>query len=145
VVDVERNFTVNKPIGTVVEYLKDFAKAEAWDPGTVSCEPLAAGPVAVGTRWHNVSKIKGKETELTYELTRLEPGRLTFVGKNKTATSTDDLTFAAAEGGGTAITYHADIVFHGLAKLADPLMKHEFEKLGDSTVQSMTDTLNSLA
>jgi carbon monoxide dehydrogenase subunit G len=144
VVDVERTFTVAKPIGTVVDYLKDFAKAEAWDPGTVSCTPLGEGPVAVGSRWHNVSKFKGRETELTYRLTRLEPQRLTFVGENKTATSTDDLTFTTVDGG-TSITYHANIVFHGLAKLADPLLKHEFEKLGDSTVKSMTGTLNSLA
>jgi carbon monoxide dehydrogenase subunit G len=144
-VHVERSFVVEKPVAEVVDYLKDFANAEAWDPGTVHCtrEASSPGPVAVGTTWHNVSKIRGKETELQYKLTRLESQRLTFVGTNKTATSTDDMTFAPI-GNTTRVTYTSDIVFNGLAKLADPFMKRVIEKLGDETVVKMTRTLNGL-
>ena len=80
---------------------------------------------------------------MSYRLERLEPRRITFVGQNKTATSTDDMTFAEAAGG-TEIHYDANIVFHGLAKLADPLMRREFEVLGDETVSKMTAVLNVL-
>ncbi|MEC3981645.1 SRPBCC family protein [Amycolatopsis sp. H20-H5] len=142
-VDVERTFTVPKPVETVVEYLKDFARTESWDPGTVSCDRLDEGPVKVGSTWRNVSEFRGKKTELAYELTRLEPGRLTFVGKNKTATSTDDLRFTAV-GEGTSITYHAHIVFNGLAKLADPFLKREFEKLGDEVAVMMPDAFKAV-
>jgi carbon monoxide dehydrogenase subunit G len=143
-VHVQRTFTVTPSVEAVVDYLKDFAHAEAWDPGTVSCTREGGdGPVAVGTTWHNVSKVRGKETELTYRLERLEGARLTFVGENKTATSTDDITFRATDAG-TEITYDSDIVFHGLAKLADPLMHGEFEKLGDETVDQLTRVLNAL-
>ena len=92
---VQRTFTVNQPIETVVGYLTDFAHAESWDPGTVSCTQTSTGDVRVGTTWHNVSEILGRQTELSYELTYADPHRLTFVGKNKTATSTDDMTFEA--------------------------------------------------
>jgi carbon monoxide dehydrogenase subunit G len=149
VVHVQRTFMVSKPVEVVVDYLKDFANAEAWDPGTQRCTREATaddpgdGPVEVGATWHNVSKVRGKETELTYRLERLEPARLTFVGENKTATSTDDITFASAEGG-TEISYDSNIVFHGAAKLADPFMRREFERLGDETVAKMTRVLNDL-
>jgi carbon monoxide dehydrogenase subunit G len=143
VVNVERTFTVDRPVEVVVEYLKDFANAEQWDPGTVTCTRIGDGPVEVGARWHNVSEFKGKETELDYRLERLEPNRVTFVGENKTATSTDDLTLAPA-GSGTEITYHAHIVFHGLAKVADPFLKSEFEMLGDAVVLSMTEAVEGL-
>lgn len=142
-VDVERRFTVGRPVEVVVEYLKDFANAEQWDPGTVTCVRTDPGPVQVGSRWHNTSEFKGKETELDYRLERLEPNRLTFVGKNKTATSTDDLTLTPS-GFGTEITYHAHIVFHGLAKVADPFLKSEFEMLGDAVVLSMTEAIEGL-
>ena len=144
-VHVQRTFTVDRPVDLVVDYLKDFANAEAWDPGTERCERAGsvADPVVVGTKWHNVSKVRGKETELSYRLDRLERARLTFVGTNKTATSTDDITFHEA-GAGTRITYDSNIVFHGLAKLADPLMRREFERLGDETVEQMTGVLNGL-
>lgn len=144
-VHVQRTFTVSKPVDLVVDYLKDFAHAEAWDPGTVRCtrKGTAAGPVVVGTSWHNVSQVRGKETELSYRLDRLEARRLTFVGENKTATSTDDITFTSVAEG-TQIAYDSNIVFHGLAKLADPFMRKEFERLGDETVEKMTGVLNAL-
>ncbi len=136
-VEVTRNFTVDATPQVVVDYLRDFSRAVEWDPGTVTCEQTSPGPVAVGTRWHNVSKIGGMETELTYELTRLEPGRVVFVGKNDTATSTDDITVTTGENGTAKLTYHATIEFHGAAKLASPIAKLVFEKVGKDTEDSL--------
>ncbi|WP_191251092.1 SRPBCC family protein [Amycolatopsis oliviviridis] len=142
-VHVHRTITVRTPAQTVVDYLKDFAHAEAWDPGTVSCTRTGTGPIAVGSQWHNVSEFRGKKTELTYRLDRLEPGRIVFVGDNKTATSTDDLT-VSEEDGTTTVSYHATIEFHGLAKLADPFLKRQFEKMGDELVPTMKSVLEAL-
>jgi carbon monoxide dehydrogenase subunit G len=140
---VQRTFTVDQPIDIVVGYLKDFAHAESWDPGTLSCTQTSPGEVRVGTTWHNVSKVRGRTTELTYQLTYADPHRLTFVGTNKTATSTDDMTFEAI-GDTTSITYQATVTLNGLAKLAEPLMRREFEKLAGQTVDRMTKTLEGL-
>ena len=143
-VSVQRTFQVDQPLELVVSYLKDFARAEAWDPGTRSClRDDGEGPIAVGTTWHNVSEFRGRETELEYRLAVLEPQHLTFVGQNKTATSTDDLTFEPSATG-TTITYHAQIEFHGLAKLAGPFLQSEFERLGDETQKQMTAVINGL-
>ena len=143
-VDVSRSITVPTALPKVVSYLKDFANAESWDPGTVSCTQTTGGPVEVGTEWRNVSEFRGRETTLTYRLDAVADDRLVFVGKNKTATSTDTLSFTAPDGGGTTITYHAHVVFHGLAKLADPFMKKEFDRLGDELVGTMTTALEKL-
>jgi len=139
VVHVQRTFSVTPDPATVVDYLADFSRAEQWGPGTKTCTTTSTGPVGVGSTWHNVSEVKGKETELDYELTVLEPDHLTFVEQNKTATSVDDIT-VVADGTGSSITCDSNITFHGLAKLADPFMHNEFEKLGDETVESMTTT-----
>jgi len=142
-VEVTRTFDVERPHEDVRDYLRDFAHAQQWDPSTVSCTRIDSGPLAVGARWHHVSRVMGTETELTYKLTRSEAGRLTFVGTNDTATSTDDITIAAAQvPGSTTITYHASIDFHGIAKLAAPVAKVFFEKLGDDTQDSLTEILN---
>ncbi|MFI7118730.1 SRPBCC family protein [Amycolatopsis sp. NPDC049868] len=131
-VHVHRTITVRTPAQTVVGYLRDFAHAESWDPGTVSCTRTDTGPIAVGARWHNVSEFRGKKTELTYRLDRLEPDRIVFVGSNKTATSTDDLTISEQDGT-TTVSYHATIEFHGLAKLADPFLVSRERRFGSST------------
>ncbi len=143
-ITVERTFDVGRSPEVVVGYLKDFAHAEEWDPGTKTCVQQTDGPVAVGTRWHNVSELKGHRTELTYELVRLEPGHLTFVGRNGSATSTDDIHVAAADAGAT-ITYHAQIELHGIARLVQPLLEREFERLGDETRDRITAAIAVLA
>ncbi|MFA3842650.1 SRPBCC family protein [Streptomyces aureus] len=140
-IKVERVMYSGRPRDEIVAYMADFSHAEQWDPGTISCRPLSAGaPVGVGTEWLNVSAFRGRRTELRYELTRMSDDRLTFVGRNKTATSTDDLRFEP-HSGGTRITYRAHVEFHGIARLARPLLKGEFERLGDEVSEQLPAAL----
>jgi len=139
-VDVSRTFSVAVPYDVAVDYLADFGNAEEWDPGTVSCTRIGDGPVEPGARWRNVSKILGRETELDYELVeKLEDG-VTFEGRNGTATSTDRIHVLSTSEG-SQIVYRATIRFHGVARLADPLMRLVFERLAGETVEQMTRAL----
>ena len=106
-VDVSRTFTVRQPREVIVAYLRDFSHTEEWDPGTVECTQEDNAPIALGTRWHNKSKLFGISTELTYELTRDDPDHVVFSGSNKTATTSDDLSFADKGDGTTSVTYRA--------------------------------------
>ncbi|MGI8666289.1 MAG: SRPBCC family protein [Jatrophihabitans sp.] len=142
-VSVSRTFIVDKPVAVVLDYLKDFSNAVSWDPGTQSCVRLDDGPVRVGSSWHNVSKVFGRETELTYRLRALEADHITLVGTNDTATSTDDITVRPA-GAGSEITYHAEIELHGAAKLAAPIVKLEFERLGNETEKQLSRAISQL-
>lgn len=84
-------------------------------------------------------------TQLTYTLTELTDDRVVFVGENDTARTVDTITVTPANGGGSEITYHADLELRGAAKLATPLAKIGFEKLGNDTEKQMTHVLNSLS
>jgi len=141
-VEVERTFTVASTPEGVVEYLRDFSRAEQWDPGTVSCTRLDDGPVEVGSRWRNVSQFLGRKTELVYELTRDDAHGLQFVGRNDTATSTDDISISAGDAPGTArIAYRAHVEFNGLARFGAPVAKLALEKLGNDTEKSLVRVL----
>ncbi|WP_439658449.1 SRPBCC family protein [Lentzea sp. HUAS TT2] len=141
---VSRTFTVEAPPQTVVPYLADFGNAVQWDPGTESCTRNDSGPVQVGANWHNTSKIAGISTELTYTLEQLTDGLIVLVGRNDTATSTETIEITPS-GTGSSITYTNDLEFNGAAKLAAPLAKVVFEKLGNDTEKQMTEVLNGLA
>ncbi|STQ62230.1 Polyketide cyclase / dehydrase and lipid transport [Gordonia bronchialis] len=136
-VDVTRSFPVQRPIEEVVAYLRDFANAVEWDPGTQSCEPISTGAIGVGSRWHNETKLYGISTTLTYELTRDDPDHLVFTGTNKTATSTEDLSFVSLDSGHTEVTYHAHVDFNGAARLADPLAQLGFKRLAPEVAEQM--------
>jgi carbon monoxide dehydrogenase subunit G len=140
---VTRSFRVTPGPQTVVGYLSDFGNAEQWDPGTVTCTRNDAGPVAVGASWHNVSKVAGVTTELTYTLQRLTSDTIVFVGNNKGATSTDTIT-VVPDGAGSNVTYRADLEMHGAAALLAPAMKLIFEKVANDTEKRLTQVLNTL-
>ncbi|AQA05387.1 polyketide cyclase [Mycobacterium sp. MS1601] len=140
---VSRTFTVSIPPAQVLEYLKDFANAEHWDPGTQRCTRLDSGPVVVGSRWHNESKIFGVSTELEYTLKEVSSDRVVFEGNNKSSTTVDTIVVTAAPEG-AQISYQADLTMRGAGKLADPAMKLIFEKLAGDTEAQMTSALNGL-
>ncbi|MFI5734096.1 SRPBCC family protein [Kribbella sp. NPDC051587] len=138
---VSRTFTVVPAPDVVVPYLADFGHAEEWDPGTESCTRTDSGPVRVGSTWHNVSKIAGITTELTYTLEEQTGDRVVLVGRNETATSTETID-VTPDGSGSSITYTNHIEFNGAAKVASPLAKLVFEKVGHDTERQLTDVLN---
>jgi len=140
-VNVSRTFSVLASQDVAVDYLADFGNAEEWDPGTVSCTRVDSGPVAPGARWHNVSKILGRETELSYMLVAKRPDGVVFKGSNRTATSVDDIRVMPMPGG-SRIVYHATIQFRGPTKLVDPVMRLVFELLAAKTANQMTQALN---
>ena len=141
---VTRTFSVQPAPQTVIDYLKDFTNAEEWDPGTESCTRNDSGEIKVGSTFHNVSKIAGVSTELTYTLETLTADTIVLVGKNETATSTDTIT-VRPDGSGSEVTYEAVIEMKGAAKLAAPVVKLVFEKIGSDTEDDMTEALNRLA
>ncbi|GAB3830529.1 SRPBCC family protein [Kribbella italica] len=141
---VSRTFTVDASPEVVVPYLADFSNAEQWDPGTERCTRSDAGPVKVGSSWHNTSKIAGVSTELTYTLEEMSGTRVVLVGRNDTATSTETIEITPS-GAGSSITYTNEIDFQGIAKVANPLAKVVFEKVGNDVEKQLTDVLNGLA
>lgn len=141
---VSRTFTVKPTPDVVIDYLADFTHAEEWDPGTESCTRLDSGPIQVGSRFHNESKIAGVSTELVYELVTLDADKVVLRGENDSATSTDTITVTPKDGG-SEITYEAVIEAKGVGKLAEPLMKLVFERIGSETEKKMTEVLDRLA
>jgi carbon monoxide dehydrogenase subunit G len=140
---VSRTFSVSPPPQQVIDYLKDFANAVEWDPGTQRCTRIDSGAIVEGASWHNVSKIFGVTAELTYTLDSLSDSNLVFRGKNKSSTSVENISIDAANTG-SVITYRNDLEMHGPLKLLNPVLKLAFEKLATETEQQLTSVLKRL-
>ncbi|MFF3652700.1 SRPBCC family protein [Streptomyces sp. NPDC002181] len=136
-ITVERSFLVGVPLDDLIAYLEDFGHTEEWDPGTVRCVRIDGGPVRPGASWHNTSRFRKRTTELLYRLEAREPHRLVFTGTNKTVTATDVMRFEAQSAASTRMTYTASLRFKGLARLAEPFLRAEFEKLADQVEQQL--------
>ncbi len=122
-------------------YLSDFANAKEWDPGVVDATRDGTGPVAVGSEFRLVARFMGRETPLTYVVTALDPPRsVTFRGENTSVISLDTITFEP-HGDGTRVTYDADLKLKGPAKLADPILRLVFNRIGDAAAAGLQEHL----
>ncbi|AKL69464.1 MULTISPECIES: SRPBCC family protein [Streptomyces] len=143
-ITVQRDILVGLPLDDLVAYLEDFSRTEEWDPGTVRCVQVGEGPVRQGTEWRNTSRFRGRTSDLRYRLASREPARLLFVGENKTVTATDDLTFRARSATTTLLTYTASLRFKGVARLAAPFLRPEFERLADEVAATLPSAATTL-
>ncbi|MFI8423419.1 SRPBCC family protein [Streptomyces sp. NPDC085479] len=136
-ITLERNILLPVPLDDAVSYLEDFERTEEWDPGTVRCARVDEGPVRPGSTWHNTSRFRGRTTELDYRLKVREPARLVFEGVNSTVVATDEMRFAARSAEVTSLTYRASFRFKGLARLATPFLRTDFERLADGVAERL--------
>ena len=140
---LQRSVTVNASPAKVFAFLSDFTTTEQWDPGTVRCQ-RTSGDGGVGTVYLNTSKFLGRETELTYTVLEVDPGRrVQLRGQNKTVTATDTIE-VEPNGSGSDVTYTADFDFTGVAKYLAPLLSGPLKKLGDDAEKGLRESLSRL-
>ena len=125
----------------VFAYLSDFSTTQEWDPGVVEAERLNDGAVGEGTEFRLVAEFLGRKTALTYRIVEYDPPRaVTFRGENATVISDDRITFEAVDEG-TRITYDADLALKGPLRIADPLLRLAFNRVGDRALAGLRNKL----
>ena len=140
---LQKTVIVGEPLDAVFGYLSDFTTTTEWDPGTV-LTVTQHGDGGVGTTYLNTSTFLGRETRLTYVVREFVPGeRIRLRGENNTVTAVDTMTFRSVDAG-TEVTYTAEFTFKGLSRIAVPLLKPAFERLGNEAEAGMRKALNRL-
>ena len=114
------------------DYMANFANSAEWDPGVVSAEELTDNPLRVGARFDLVAAFLGREIDLTYETVELEaPRRVVLRAESGTVVSLDEMTFEPTASDGTVLTYDADLRLKGALRVADPVLRLAFRRIGD--------------
>ena len=140
---VNRMFTVTAAPAVVLGYLTDFGNSAQWHPATRQVTRDDTGPLVPGASWRQVCRILGVTAELAWTLVATGPDRLVFHGRNEGITRTDHIV-ARPGGRGTDVAYHAELEMHGLAKLATPILRTEFEKIGMTAAAVLAGVLDRL-
>ena len=134
----------DNPIEQTFAYLSDFSTTEEWDPGTTRAERLDEGPIGKGARFKLRARFLGRESDLVYEITALEPPRRVVLrGENAAVVSLDEMTLEPADGGGTRVTYDASLSFKGPLRLASPVLSMAFRRVGDHALMGLRTTLEA--
>ena len=123
-------------------YMAAFENAAVWDPGVSEATRLTEGPVALGTEFLIVAMFSGRKVPLTYHVTEIDPGsRLVLTAQTSNIRSVDEITVSAS-GGGSCVTYHANLTLRGALWIANPLLGIAFKKIGDQARVGLVRELN---
>lgn len=113
------------------DYLARFSNAREWDPSAVSAKDLTNGPVRLGSEFEVVVRTFGRELPFRYRVTEYErPERVVVRAERGSITSQDTMTVTALPGGGSAVTYHAELLTSGLWRLLGPVLAASFRRIG---------------
>jgi carbon monoxide dehydrogenase subunit G len=126
------------------DFVADFSTTEEWDPGIPRARRLDDGPVSVGSRFALVSRFNTTEQTLRYEITEfIRPERLVLVGDGGNFHGVDTISFAPRDGGGTVVTYEADLSLKGIARLAEPFIGGKLDTMSDRAVAGLKAALDA--
>ncbi|MFY9915922.1 MAG: SRPBCC family protein [Nocardioidaceae bacterium] len=140
---LSRTVQVDKPISSVYAYLSDFTTSEEWDAGTVRTTRVS-GDGSVGTTYANTSRFFGRESDLTYVITALEPEtKIALRGENKTVVANDTIVLSGDEHH-TQVVYTAQFEFQGFVKYLEPLLTLPMKRFGDDAQASLQQALQKL-
>jgi uncharacterized protein YndB with AHSA1/START domain len=146
---IERTVRTDAAPQRVWNFLSDFTTTEQWDPPTRSTR-LVEGTGGVGTRYHNVSHVLGRDVDIEYTVVEAAaPHRLQLRGSSSSMTMVDTISVAprSAEegtGSGTVVTYRAEFHPQGVARLASPLLPAVLKRIGDDAARQMERCLDGL-
>ena len=123
-------------------YLADFAHVADWDPGVVRAVRHTGDPLAAGARFEVTTSYMGRESALVYETVAIDPPRRVVLrAETGSFISLDTMTFDLRPGGGTLVTYDADLALKGLARLAELPMRLAFRRIGDAARDGLRNRL----
>jgi hypothetical protein len=131
---------------TAYGYLAEFSNVSDWDPSIPEARNLTADPLAVGAEFEVEVENFGRRTKMLYKTIEADPpGKVVLRSETGVLVSVDTLKFEKLPGGGTAVTYDADLTLKGPAKLADPLLQLMFNRLGDKARDGLAERLSQPA
>ncbi|MBA2296718.1 MAG: SRPBCC family protein [Actinobacteria bacterium] len=128
---------VSRPAADAFRYIAEFENTAQWDPGIAESRKLTDGPVRIGSQFDVVALFRGKRQRFRYTVTELDDGRrIVLEGDGEKATSADAITVEPA-GGGSRISYTADVRLKGLRRIAEPLLKPMLRKTGEDALAGL--------
>lgn len=122
----------------VFAYMSDLRNFAEWDPGVKKVVQAKGAGAGEGAEFD----VTVSGTTLRYVTTEYHPNsNLLVVARSRTLTSTDRVT-VVVEGGATLVTYDAVLELNGVLRLADPLLRLAFGRIGDRAAAGLRRVLN---
>ena len=122
----------------VFAYMADLRNFAQWDPGVKKVVQVKGDAGGADAQFD----VTVSGTTLRYITIEYEPDtNLLVVAQSKTLKSTDRVT-VVADGAATLVTYDALLELNGVLRLADPVLRLAFGRIGDRAAAGLRRVLS---
>lgn len=128
-------------------FVADLTNFEDWDPGVRRSVQVIGDGTGVGAAYDVTVAAVPRDIVLRYETIEYDAPRSTLVqARNPVFTSEDRITVTPApEGGGSIVTYDADLRLNGPLVLFDLGLRLVFDRIGDRAAAGLRGALQGQA
>ncbi|MFK7999702.1 MAG: SRPBCC family protein [Polyangiales bacterium] len=135
---IEEVRTFGADAAALFHFLADFRNLPLWDPGITSSRLLSGEANARGARYDVESRFLGLRVPLRYETRRYDEASFEAVieGEGESVRAVDRLVVAARPSG-CQLRWQADFELKGIRRLAEPMSRPIFHRLGDKAMSGL--------
>ena len=124
----EKTVLINRPVGSVFDFLLNGANNKLWRSSVLDIELLSEPPFGAGSKFGQGLKAPMGRIAGDYEITECKPNELIqFHVIAGPARPTGTYRFQS-QGAGTAVTFVLDYETRGLSKLMEPMIQRSMDE-----------------
>jgi hypothetical protein len=134
---------INRPVKEVFDFMTNPDNNARWQNGTVSAKLVSVGPLGVGSIFHSVGKILGRELTMDAEVTQWDPPNVWGIKSKNGPIKFEGVNKFESKDGGTLITQSFQGEAGGFLKLAEGLAVKQMQKQIEGDGQTLKRLLES--
>jgi uncharacterized protein YndB with AHSA1/START domain len=135
---------INRPPQEVFEFVTDPANTPKWQNGTESAKWASEGPVGVGSVFHTVGRILGREIDMDLEISQLTPPSVWGLKGNSGPLKFENTNKFEPKDGGTLLVQRFQGEVGGFFKLAEGLAIKQMQKQVETDGKSLKKLLEAM-
>ena len=137
--------TIKRPIEEVFAVLSDASNRLKWASGEVEApKKTSDGPIGVGTTWHGVGRLFGRQFDTDLEYTEFEANRKIALTAKSPFPTMITITLEPVAGG-TRVNQTVEAEPGGFFKLAEPLLVTMAKRQFQSDLDNLKDLMEANA
>jgi carbon monoxide dehydrogenase subunit G len=119
---------INRPLQEVFDFMTNPANFAQWQSGTKSASWASEGPVGVGSIFHSVGEMMGREMKMDLEITQWSPPHVWGIKGASGPMKFGAINKFASKDGGTQVTQTFEGEVGGLFSIAEGLAIKQLQK-----------------
>lgn len=127
---------------TAFAWMADLRHLTVWDPSITAADQVQGDGPGPDAEYDVTVEVAGRPQTMRYRITEWEPEHRRMLATSETTVLTSFDRISVDEVGGlVSVTYDADLVMKGPAKVADPVVGVGFDRMGDRAAAGLEEVL----